>query len=62
MNSTQEDADARTVHEMEQRLAKKEARREWRYWIIALVAILLGCGVLVLGKSLLTVFLMRGFN
>ena len=62
MNSADDELDVRAVREMEQRLAKKEAQREWRLWIFTLIAVLVVFGTLAIGMWLAPVLVMRGFN
>ncbi len=55
-------ADIGVVREMERRMAKQEAAREWRPWIITLIVVLVLLGALVLASFLLPALLMRGFT
>ena len=62
MSSADDDHYTRAVREMEQRLAEKKVRRDWRLWTFALIAVLAVFGMLALGMWLAPVFFMRGFN
>lgn len=57
-----DDPDSRVVREMERRMAKQEAVREWRPWIITLIVVLILLGAFILASLLLPALLMRGFT
>ena len=62
MTSDADNPDTRAIREMERRLAKREARREWRLWTFALIGILAIFGTLAIGVWLAPVLFMRGFK